>query len=264
MKHLIRDKDKKSIRAIAYFSMEIGIKNSIPTYSGGLGVLAGDTLKAYADLVVPAVAVTLMCTNGYFRQELKNGEQIEHAEVWNPSKEMTLCDQKVVIQIEGRDVVVQAWEYKIVGCKGFYLPVYFLDTNLPENHIDDQKLTQNLYGGDQRYRIKQEAILGIAGVRMFDALGYKDIEKYHMNEGHSAFLTLELLRQNQNESESDPLKKYNLDPKRQRKDLIKNKCIFAGIDLEPFFPELKDHYLFCATETLSKQDIDTLAKEVQS
>lgn len=180
---------------IAYFSMEIGLRDDMPTYSGGLGVLAGDTVKSAADLNLPFIAVTLVSRKGYFRQEIdEKGRQTELPAAWEPSKFMALAPEKVYITIEGRPVYIQAWIYFVESLLGTNIPVIFLDTNLPENSTEDRSLTDYLYGGDEYYRIKQEAILGIGGVRMLNELGFQ-IKKYHMNEGHAAFLTLELLRE---------------------------------------------------------------------
>ena len=180
---------------IAYFSMEIGLRDDMPTYSGGLGVLAGDTVRSAADLNLPFIAVTLVSRKGYFRQEIdEKGRQTELPSAWEPSKFMALAPEKVYITIEGRPVYIQAWIYFVESLLGTNIPVIFLDTNLPENSTEDRSLTDCLYGGDEYYRIKQEAILGIGGVRMLNELGFQ-IKKYHMNEGHAAFLTLELLRE---------------------------------------------------------------------
>src|SRR5512147_424163 len=178
---------------IAYFSMEIGVKNDIPTYSGGLGILAGDTIKAAADLNLPLVAVTLISRKGYFSQEIDaNGWQREKAVVWDPARYMTLLPQKVRVQIEGRDVYIQAWLYRVMSPTGGKVPILFLDTDLAENAAEDRNITDQLYGGDSTYRIKQEVVLGMGGVRMLHALEFH-IKKYHMNEGHASFLSLELL-----------------------------------------------------------------------
>ena len=178
---------------IAYFSMEIGIKNDIPTYSGGLGILAGDTIKSAADLELPLVAVTLITHKGYFTQELDSlGWQREKPVVWDPAKHMTLLSEKVKVQIEGRDVYIQAWVYIVISPTGGKVPIFFLDTDLPENTPEDRGLTDYLYGGDTAYRIKQEVVLGMGGVRMLQALDFH-IKKFHMNEGHASFLALELL-----------------------------------------------------------------------
>lgn len=183
-------------KTVAYFSMEIGIESSIPTYSGGLGVLAGDTLRSCADLKVPIVAVTLLYHHGYFRQELDEwGTQHELPVHWEPQKHLKRLTEQVQVTIERRPIKVGAWRYDITGVNGFAVPVIFLDTDLPGNTPQDRDLSGFLYGGDQRYRLMQEAILGIAGVRMLRALGYSNIRKYHMNEGHASLLVLELLRE---------------------------------------------------------------------
>lgn len=178
---------------IAYFSMEIGIQNDIPTYSGGLGVLAGDTIRSSADLKLPMVAVSIISKKGYFRQELdEKGKQRELSDAWNPSRYMTLLPNKVAVQIEGRSVLIQAWLYEVKSPIGGSIPVFFLDTDIEENTQDDKDITSYLYGGDQAYRLKQEIVLGIGGVRILHELGF-EIKKHHMNEGHSSLLTIELL-----------------------------------------------------------------------
>jgi len=178
---------------IAYYSMEIGFRNDIPTYSGGLGVLAGDTIKSAADLKLPMVAVTLIYRKGYFMQEIDpRGKQIEHPVVWNPADHMVLLPQRIRVRIEGREVSVQIWQYDICSLTGGCVPIFFLDTDVPENTQQDRELTDSLYGGDERYRLKQELLLGVGGVRMLKALGFH-IKKYHMNEGHASLLTIELL-----------------------------------------------------------------------
>jgi glycogen phosphorylase len=178
---------------IAYFSMEIGVKNDIPTYSGGLGILAGDTIKSAADLNLPLVAVTLITRKGYFEQEIDSaGWQREKPVQWDPAKYMMLQKEKVKVQIEGRDVSIQAWVYQVVSPTGGKVPILFLDTDLPENDPRDRVITDSLYGGDSAYRIKQEVVLGMGGVRMLQALDFH-IKKYHMNEGHASFLSLELM-----------------------------------------------------------------------
>ncbi|MEK6652585.1 MAG: alpha-glucan family phosphorylase [Nitrospirota bacterium] len=178
---------------IAYFSMEIGLANDIPTYSGGLGVLAGDTIKSGADLKLPMVAVTLLSKKGYFTQEIdERGRQSELPTIWEPSNYMALLPSKVYVQIEGRDVAIQAWLYVVKSLTGGNIPVFFLDADIQGNSPDDRELTSHLYGGDLSYRLKQEIILGIGGVKMLHELGF-EIKKYHMNEGHAALLTIELL-----------------------------------------------------------------------
>jgi starch phosphorylase len=179
---------------IAYFSMEIAIRSDIPTYSGGLGVLAGDTVRSSADLDLPIVAVSLVSRAGYFRQEIDaQGRQIEHRDTWDPARAATPLGAKVAVRIEERDVWVRGWLMTLEGQMNGRAPIVLLDTDLDENRADDRELTHYLYGGDHAYRLKQEIVLGIGGVRLLRALGF-NVQHYHMNEGHSALLGLELLR----------------------------------------------------------------------
>ncbi|XHR30218.1 MAG: alpha-glucan family phosphorylase [Chthoniobacteraceae bacterium] len=184
----------KSRPVIAYFSMEIGLEPRMPTYSGGLGILAGDTVKAAADLKVPLVGVTLLHRKGYFYQRLDaQGWQTEEPVAWVPADFLMELPARASVQVEGRTVQIRAWVAEITGSGGFLVLVYFLDTDLPENSDWDRSLTGSLYGGDAHYRLCQEVVLGIGGVRMLRALGYKNVARYHMNEGHAAFLGIELL-----------------------------------------------------------------------
>ncbi len=179
---------------IAYFSMEIALRNDIPTYSGGLGVLAGDTMRSAADLDLPMVAVSLVSRAGYFRQVIgKEGRQEEQPDFWNPADHATPLGAKIAVTIEGRTVWVGAWLYVLEGHMGGRQPVLLLDTDLNENGGGDREITHALYGGDLAYRLKQEIVLGIGGMRMLQALGF-EIRRHHLNEGHSALLGLELLR----------------------------------------------------------------------
>jgi starch phosphorylase len=181
-------------RKVAYFSFEVGLNPELPTYAGGLGVLSGDTIKSFADLKVPAVAVSLLNEKGYLYQELDgDGNQNEVPVNWEPSKLLQLLPDKVHLDIEGRDVTVQAWLYDVKGLSGGLVPMIFLDTNVEPNSPQDRLLTSFLYGGDRRYRFMQEAVLGIGGVRMLQIMDHDNLEAYHMNEGHSALLTLELM-----------------------------------------------------------------------
>jgi starch phosphorylase len=181
------------ISRIAYFSMEIGLTTEIPTYSGGLGVLAGDTIKSAADLKLPLVAVTLISRKGYFRQTFNNDDwQQESAVDWRPEDLLELLPGKALVTIENRDVKVQAWLYRVRSPTGGELPVLFLDTDIPGNLPEDRKITDHLYGGDRDYRLKQEIVLGIGGARLLQILGF-EVRKYHLNEGHASLLTLELL-----------------------------------------------------------------------
>ncbi len=185
-----------SARRVAYFSMEVGIDPRLPIYSGGLGILAGDTLRSLADLKVPAVGVSLLYAKGYFDQRLDGeGSQTELPVSWNPTEVVRALGPTVQVMIESRSVLVRAWQYDVVGQTGFRVPLVLLDTDVPENAPADRELSYFLYGGDDRYRLAQEIVLGIGGVRMLEALGYRGIERFHMNEGHAGLLALELLRQ---------------------------------------------------------------------
>jgi len=185
-----------SSRRVAYFTMEVALDPAMPTYSGGLGVLAGDTLRSCADLKIPAVGVSLLYWNGYFEQQLdKWGTQHERPVAWEPNERLQLLPGTVSVTINARTVIVQAWQYDLVGVTGGRVPVLLLDANRPDNAQQDRELSLWLYGGDDRYRLAQEIILGIGGVRMLQALGYTAVERFHMNEGHAAFLTLQLLRE---------------------------------------------------------------------
>lgn len=221
---------------IAYFSMEIGLKNEIPTYSGGLGVLAGDTIRTSADLKLPMVAVTLLSKKGYFKQELdENGRQTELPFSWNPPEYMTLLPAKITVQIEGRNVLVQVWQYNVESLTRGNVPVFFLDTDVEGNAPEDREITFYLYGGDLAYRLKQEIVLGIGGVRMLHELGF-EIKKYHMNEGHSSLLTIELLNRFKRPIEEVWVERLVWDVER-----VKDLCVFtthtpveAGHDRFPY------------------------------
>jgi glycogen phosphorylase len=181
-------------RSVAYFSMEIGIDEKVCTYSGGLGILAGDTIRSAADLKVPMVAVTLLYRKGYFRQKLlADGWQQEEPAVWTIEDSLEELPPRTTVLVEGRPLHLRSWKYDVKGTGGFTVPVYFLDADLPENSEWDRTLTHSLYGGDDHYRLCQEVILGIGGVRMLRALGHDGIRSFHLNEGHAAILTLGLL-----------------------------------------------------------------------
>jgi starch phosphorylase len=206
---------------IAYFSMEIGLESNLPTYSGGLGVLAGDTLRSAADLGLHMVGVSLVYREGYFRQHLDaQGNQTESPASWTPEKILEPMEPQVTIAIEGRQVKVRAWRYEIQGLFGHQVPVYFLDTALPENSSWDQTLTDHLYGGDSHYRLCQETVLGMGGIALLSALALEDRVIYHMNEGHSALLTLSLL-------ESQCRQGQSLAPSEEAVEAVRQKCLFT-------------------------------------
>ena len=241
--------------------MEIGLDPAMPTYSGGLGVLAGDTIRSAADLRVPMVAVTLLYRKGYFHQRLDaSGWQGEKSVEWVMEDFLKEMLPRASVTIEGRTVHLRAWRYEVKGVSGFKVPVFFLDSDLPENSEWDMTLTDFLYGGDQHYRLCQEVILGIGGIRMLRALGYDRIERFHMNEGHSSLLTLELL--------DEEAKKGGSGITQNGIEVVRAKCIFtthtpvpAGHDQFPMdlvdrvlgrrriFQDMKD--LFCCEGVLN-------------
>lgn len=179
---------------VAYFSMEIALDSAMPTYSGGLGVLAGDTLRAAADLGVPMIAVTLLHRRGYLTQKIdQDGWQHESPVDWNIEDFCRELPGRIRLSVEGRNVVVHAWRFDVRGRVEQVVPVLLLDTDLDENSPADRMLTQQLYGGDDRHRLCQEVVLGIGGIRVLRSLRLDTLVQFHMNEGHAALLGLELL-----------------------------------------------------------------------
>ncbi|MEZ0170633.1 alpha-glucan family phosphorylase [Microvirga sp. TS319] len=179
---------------IAYLSMEIALRSEMHTYSGGLGVLAGDAVRSAADLSLPMVFVTLASRQGYLGQEIDaKGWQIDHADAWEPEDWATPLPDVMAATIEGRDVWVRPWLYEWTSSRGHKVPVILLDTHSDRNDLPDRGITHRLYGGDETYRLKQEIILGIGGEQALRSLGFA-IDIYHLNEGHAALLPLALLK----------------------------------------------------------------------
>jgi len=208
-------------RFVAYFSMEIALENQIPTYSGGLGVLAGDTIRAAADIRLPMVAISLLYRKGYFRQRLsEEGAQTEEDVEWETEKYLKEEEPRVAVTLENRKVELRAWRYMVKGVRGYEVPVYFLDADLETNDPKDRALTGQLYGGDPYYRLSQEVILGIGGVRMLRALGHTELMRYHMNEGHAALLTLELLGEESRRAGRASVKGEDIEK-------VRSKCVFT-------------------------------------
>src|SRR5246127_4799814 len=208
-------------RFVAYFSMEIALENQIRTYSGGLGVLAADTFRHAADIQLPMVAVALLYRKGYFRQRLsEEGAQTEEAVEWAVEKHLEEEEPRVSVTLEGRKVELRSWRYTVKGVRGYEVPVYFLDADLPSNDQRDRELTGQLYGGDPYYRLSQEVLLGIGGVRMLRALGHTELMRYHMNEGHAALLTLELLDEEAERAGRTSIKGEDIEK-------VRGKCVFT-------------------------------------
>jgi len=208
-------------RFVAYFSMEIALENAMPSYSGGLGVLAGDTIRAAADIRLPMVAVSLLYRKGFFKQRLSDdGSQTEEPVEWNVEKFLVEEAPRVSVCLEDRQVELRAWRYTAKGVRGYEVPIYFLDADLPENDPRDRELTGSLYGGDPYYRLSQEMLLGIGGVRMLRALGHTELMRYHMNEGHAALLTLELLQEEAKHAGRTSIKGEDI-------ERVRSKCVFT-------------------------------------
>jgi starch phosphorylase len=189
-------KQRAGLPCVAYFSAEFGFHESVPNYSGGLGILSGDHCKSASDLDLNFYAVTLLYRHGYFKQQIgKDGWQEAVSLNQNfhhlPVRDARVGDQSVFVTVDilGRSVTAKVWELQIGRIK-----LFLLDTDIQQNSPEDRLITEQLYGGDTDMRIRQEIVLGIGGVRALDALGIKP-DVYHMNEGHSAFLSLERIRQ---------------------------------------------------------------------
>ncbi len=192
----------------------------MPTYSGGLGVLAGDTLRSAADLGIPLVAFTLLHRKGYFQQHLdKSGVQTEEVQPWDPADFCTEEPSRITVSVEDRIVTVRAWRYNLEGRSGHVVPIYLLDTDIGENSGWDRGLTDHLYGGDTNYRLQQEIVLGMGGMRMSKALGLH-VNVYHMNEGHAALLTLALLESQLGGGPQGAATESDL-------AMVRSKCVFT-------------------------------------
>ncbi len=225
---------------IAYFTAEFGLHECLPIYSGGLGILSGDHAKSASDIGLTFVGISLFYRQGYFDQKIaENGWQIEEYNLVQPEflPLKLVVDKnnqplKIKLNIAHSDVFLQAWEVKVGISK-----IYLLDTNLPENDFHYRDITSKVYGGDATMRIFQEIILGIGGVRFLKAIGIEPTV-YHINEGHSAFLTLELMMEEINKGKT----------KEEAEKIVKEKCVFtthtpvpAGHDR--FTPDLIEYAL---------------------
>jgi starch phosphorylase len=240
------------LRLVAYFSPEFGIAEALPQYSGGLGVLAGDHLKAASDLGVPLVGVGLFYRHGYFRQSLNtDGWQQERYPDLDPhAMALTLCEGvRITVDLAGLPLAAQVWRADVGR-----VPLYLLDTDVDENSDDMRAVTDRLYGGDTEHRLRQEILLGIGGVRALDALGV-NAQVFHTNEGHAGFLGLERVRKLM----ADGLGLA------EAVEAVRSACIFtthtpvpAGIDKFP--RELMEKYFsaWCAEAGVTVDDLMAL------
>ncbi len=191
------DQDFINNTRVAYISMEIAVESNIPTYSGGLGVLSGDTVRSASDLEIPMVAICLCYSAGYFYQFFnEKGEQKEKEIQWSFFYEFEKVPKPITMKIEDKDVKVSAWKYNMVGQSGHILPIYLLTTDVEGNEPWMKNMTGSLYDSTSRWnRIVQEMILGIGGVKLLESLGYNNLKTYHLNEGHGSFSICELYNQ---------------------------------------------------------------------
>ncbi|WP_213806113.1 alpha-glucan family phosphorylase [Granulicella sp. dw_53] len=207
-------------RTVAYFSMEIALSPSLPTYSGGLGMLAGDTLRSAADTAAPMLAVSLAHRRGYFRQHLDAvGQQTESDVPWSPETTLPSANEVVSVSMQGREVLLHAWRFDVIGVTGHIVPVFLLDSDVEGNDPWDRRLTDHLYGGDTYYRLCQETILGLGGIALLRSLNCKP-QVYHMNEGHAALLTIGLLEAQLNGA---PLR----DATDADIEVVRRQCVFT-------------------------------------
>lgn len=245
--------NKKRPIKIAYFSMEIALESDIKTYAGGLGVLAGDTLKSAADLQLPMLGVTLLNDKGYFKQKIsKEGDQIELPSSYNFSK-LKKLKNIVTVKIGKDNVKVGVWQYLIKGKNDYIVPIYLLDTKIKGNKTCYLGLTGQLYNSDKDYRLMQEIILGRAGVKMLKSLKYANIEKYHINEGHGSLAAIELFLNSKKISNKSKIEE------------VQSKCvftthtpIFAGHDVFPldFFKEYQMDFPYKLPKLIFNNEIN--------
>jgi starch phosphorylase len=201
---------------IAYLSMEIAVRPEMRSYAGGLGILAGDVARSCADLELPVVCLTLLSRAGYFRQSIDaDGRQTEEPDWWEPQRWCSPLNAAVAVEIEGRPVWIRPWLYVHTSPHGHQVPILFLDTDSDANDPQDRTLTHYLYGDEESYRLKQEIVLGIGGIRILRALGF-DLHTYHLNEGHAALLSLDLLN------------RWRIPPdERIAEEQVRERCVFT-------------------------------------
>jgi glycogen phosphorylase len=203
--------------SVGYFSMEIALEDALPSYCGGLGVLAGDHLRAAADLGLRVVGVTLLYRSGYFHQSFgPEGDQREEPVRWSPEDWLEPLEVSTSVVLAGRAVKVRPWCRWIVGRGGHRVPVLFLDTDVEGNDAADRAIADQLYGGSPEHRLRQEAILGLGGPPVLEQLGF-ELETFHMNEGHSSLLTLALLRADSGGTAATAA----------RLDAVRRRCVFT-------------------------------------
>jgi starch phosphorylase len=227
---------------IAYFSMEIGVDPQVPTYAGGLGVLAGDTVRAAADLGLPFVAVTLLHRHGYVHQRLDAaGRQREEPAVWSVEHVLAPLAARVSVSLNGRPVVVRAWRHTVAGIDGASVPVIFLDTDLEENTPEDARCHTTCMAATPPIDSRKRRCSGLAGCACCAPWGTRDIQRFHLNEGHSALLTSELVAERLRSGRRTTVTDDDC-------DAVRRLCVFTthtpvSAALDRFPPELVEQVL---------------------
>ncbi|HJZ05657.1 hypothetical protein A2634_05270 [Candidatus Amesbacteria bacterium RIFCSPHIGHO2_01_FULL_48_32] len=194
-------KNNQTEPEVVYFSLEFMLETDVPTYAGGLGVLAGDLMRSCADLGIGAIGMSIVYSGDTFSQTINaDGTQSFTKQDWQKLDQLTKLPQVVELTIANTKVLVGCWRYDIVGLSGYVVPVYLLDTNLTQNPPWVREITRNLYEGGEA-RLAQEIVLGIGGVKMLRTLGIERAKTYHLNEGHCGFVPLALLPENNYQDE---------------------------------------------------------------
>lgn len=250
-------------KTIAYFSAEFGIHTSVPIYSGGLGILAGDTCKEASDLGLPFVAVGALYPEGYFKQEIESDGTQKDSYVridTDTTAILPVLDEKgnrllVPVPFGNREILVALWL-----CRAGRVPVFLMDTNIPENNEWDRDLVARLYGGDNLVRLRQEIILGIGGVKVLEALGL-DPDVIHLNEGHAAFAAIELLSRNMNEGKNF---EQALDETRKRLVFTTHTPVKAGHDQFPFYLMEEHFFPYWDNLDMSREQFLDLGRQPES
>jgi starch phosphorylase len=214
--------------SIAYYSMEIALEDRLPTFSGGLGVLAGDHVRAAADRGLPLGAVTLLYKHGFFEQSIVSDEQREAPVDWSPSSQLEELPVRVAVVVAGRRVEIRVWRSVVEGVDGHAVPVHFLDTDVDENVPDDRRITDRLYTSDPFDRLRQETVLGLGGPLVLDTLGYQGIKVHHLNEGHGSLVPVALLaRRLAGFDPGGALSGGLVGAGREDLDAVRRRCVFT-------------------------------------
>jgi len=235
---------------VAYFSMEIALENDLKTYAGGLGVLAGDLLRAASELKFPMIGITLLNPLGYLKQKINFfGQQVSKAETEFDYKKLKKINKTIEIIIGLEKVKIGIWQYSLKSDDGLTIPIYFLDTDIEGNLQEDKKISGRLYNDSRVYRLKQEIVLGRGGIKLLSALGYYNINKIHLNEGHGSLAGLELLLEQKEKSFASRLKN------------VRQKCVFTTHTSIPDLQEIFSFSDFKRLQTDFPNELNFLVKD---